>query len=114
MSGGGGAREVAFGHYRDAFSVVIYFVDYHSLEQSRLHHRRTSLYNQGYIADSDLEEDEEDPSDHPADGGDNDDNESSDDDNDDDVRKDKEDEEEEHLAPANPSVVVIDDPVPSS
>ncbi|GJY82343.1 hypothetical protein Tco_0495719, partial [Tanacetum coccineum] len=38
----------------------------------------------GYIADSDLEEDEEDPADHPADGGDNDDNESSDDDDDDD------------------------------
>ncbi|GKB11426.1 putative reverse transcriptase domain-containing protein [Tanacetum coccineum] len=34
----------------------------------------------GYIADSDPEEDEEDPADHPADGGDNDDNESSDDD----------------------------------
>ncbi|GJZ53825.1 putative reverse transcriptase domain-containing protein [Tanacetum coccineum] len=38
----------------------------------------------GYIAKSDLEEDEEDPADHPADGGDNDDNESSDDDDDDD------------------------------
>ncbi|GJT03315.1 hypothetical protein Tco_0824484 [Tanacetum coccineum] len=33
-----------------------------------------------YIADSDLEEDEEDPADHPANRGDNDDNESSDDD----------------------------------
>ncbi|GJY63937.1 hypothetical protein Tco_0465397 [Tanacetum coccineum] len=46
----------------------------------------------GYIADSDLEEDEEDPeedlADHPADEGDNDDNESSnDDDDDDDVRR---------------------------
>ncbi|GKA33454.1 hypothetical protein Tco_0719883, partial [Tanacetum coccineum] len=58
----------------------------------------------------------EDPADHPADGGDNDDNESSDDDDDDDddVEKDEEDEEEEeHLAPANPSVVLIDDLVPS-
>ncbi|GKE61693.1 hypothetical protein Tco_1512060, partial [Tanacetum coccineum] len=34
----------------------------------------------GYIADFDLEEDEEDPADHPVDGEDNDDNESSDDD----------------------------------
>ncbi|GJZ79503.1 hypothetical protein Tco_0644340 [Tanacetum coccineum] len=42
----------------------------------------------GYIADFNLEEDEEDPeedpADHPVDGGDNDDNESSDDDDDDD------------------------------
>ncbi|GKA38419.1 retrovirus-related pol polyprotein from transposon TNT 1-94 [Tanacetum coccineum] len=71
----------------------------------------------GYIADSDPEKDEEDPeedpADHPVDGGDNDDNESS---NDDDVEKGEEDEEEEeeHLAPADPSVVPIDDPVPSS
>ncbi|GJV40424.1 putative reverse transcriptase domain-containing protein [Tanacetum coccineum] len=70
-----------------------------------------------YIADFDLEEDEEDPerdpADHPVDGRDNDDNESSDDDNDDDdVEKDEEDkeEEEEHLAPADPSIVPIDDP----
>ncbi|GJT96303.1 hypothetical protein Tco_1091821 [Tanacetum coccineum] len=44
------------------------------------------------------------------------DNESSDDDNnDDDVEKDEEDEEEEeHLAPADPSTVPTDDPVPSS
>ncbi|GJW31476.1 hypothetical protein Tco_0051508 [Tanacetum coccineum] len=73
----------------------------------------------GYIADFNLEEDEEDPkedpADYPVDGGDNDDNESSDDDNDDDdVEKDEEDEEEEHLAPADPSTVPIDDPIPSS
>ncbi|GJW54187.1 hypothetical protein Tco_0098272, partial [Tanacetum coccineum] len=74
----------------------------------------------GYIADFDPEEDEEDPeedpTDHPVDGGDKDDNESSDDDNDDDnVVKDEEDEEEEeHLAPADPSVVLIYDLVPSS
>nr|GEW57687.1 putative reverse transcriptase domain-containing protein [Tanacetum cinerariifolium] len=48
----------------------------------------------GYIVDSDLKEDEEDPekdpANHPADGGDNDDNESSDDeDDDDDVEKDE-------------------------
>ncbi|GJS57393.1 hypothetical protein Tco_0652177 [Tanacetum coccineum] len=43
------------------------------------------------------------------------DNKSSDDDNDDDVEKDEEDEEEEeHLAPADPSTVPTDDPVPSS
>ncbi|GKB86464.1 hypothetical protein Tco_0958736 [Tanacetum coccineum] len=71
----------------------------------------------GYIADSDLEKDEEDleedPADYPADRGDNDDNESSDDDDDDDdVEKDEED--EEHLAPADPSVVLINDLVPSS
>ncbi|GJR26364.1 hypothetical protein Tco_1102596 [Tanacetum coccineum] len=63
----------------------------------------------GYIVDFDPEEDEEDPADHPVDGGDNDDNESSDDD-DDDVVKD----EEEHLAPADPSAVLIYDLVPSS
>ncbi|GKG52976.1 hypothetical protein Tco_0550088, partial [Tanacetum coccineum] len=60
---------------------------------------------------------EEDPTDYPADRGDNDDNESSndDDDDDDDVEKDEEDEgEEKHLALADPSVVPIDDPVPSS
>nr|GEZ32652.1 hypothetical protein [Tanacetum cinerariifolium] len=60
----------------------------------------------------------EDPVDYPANGGDNDDNESSDDDDDDDdddVEKDGEDdEEEEHLSPIDPSVVPIDDPVPSS
>ncbi|GKD22097.1 hypothetical protein Tco_1223800, partial [Tanacetum coccineum] len=44
-----------------------------------------------YIADFNLEEDEEDLADHPVDGGDNDDNESSDDDDDnDDVVKDTE------------------------
>nr|GEV39751.1 hypothetical protein [Tanacetum cinerariifolium] len=90
----------------------------------------------GYIDDSNLEEDEEDPEedhvDYPANGGDNDDNESSDDDDDDnDVEKDEEDpeedpdeedpeedpdeeddeddEEEEHLAPIDPSVIPIDD-----
>ncbi|GJR71375.1 hypothetical protein Tco_0083740 [Tanacetum coccineum] len=67
----------------------------------------------GYITDSDPEEDEEDPADHPVEGGDNDDNESSDDDDDDDdVEEDEEG--EEHLAPADSFVVPIDDPVPSS
>nr|GFA85905.1 hypothetical protein [Tanacetum cinerariifolium] len=70
----------------------------------------------GYIDDSNLEEDEEDPEedpvDYPVNGGDNDDNESSnDDDDDDDVEKDGD---EEHLALIDPSVVPIDDPVPSS
>ncbi|GJY14242.1 hypothetical protein Tco_0383551, partial [Tanacetum coccineum] len=74
----------------------------------------TSL-SPGYIADSDPEEDEEDPADHLADGGDNDDNESSDDDDDDDDEKDEEEEEEEeHLALADPSAIPIDDHVPSS
>nr|GEU47831.1 hypothetical protein [Tanacetum cinerariifolium] len=73
----------------------------------------------GYIDNSNPEEDdedpEEDPVDYPANGGDNDDNESSDDDDDDDIEKDGEvDEEEEHLAPVDPSVVPIVDPVPSS
>ncbi|GKG43116.1 hypothetical protein Tco_0479800, partial [Tanacetum coccineum] len=70
----------------------------------------------GYIADFDLEEDEEDPEEDPADyladGGDNYDNESSDDD---DVEKDEKDKEkEEHLALADPSAVPTDDLVPSS
>ncbi|GJV16028.1 hypothetical protein Tco_1361351 [Tanacetum coccineum] len=74
----------------------------------------------GYIADSNPEKDEEDPeedpADYPADKGDNDDNQSSnDDDDDDDGEKDEEDkEEEEHLALADPSVVLINDLVPSS
>ncbi|GJU25028.1 hypothetical protein Tco_1163649 [Tanacetum coccineum] len=72
-----------------------------------------------YIANFNPEEDEEDPeedpADYPANEGDNYDNKSSDDDNDDDVEKDEEDEEEEeHLAPADPSTVPTDDPVPSS
>ncbi|GKC54547.1 hypothetical protein Tco_1077292 [Tanacetum coccineum] len=64
-----------------------------------------------YIADSNLEEDEEDPEEDPADylgdGGDDDDNddESSDDDedddDDDDVEEDEDEEEEEHLAPTD-------------
>ncbi|GJS35917.1 hypothetical protein Tco_0534299 [Tanacetum coccineum] len=74
----------------------------------------------GHIADSNPEEDEEDPeedpADYPANEGDNSDDESSDDDkDDDDVEKDEEDEEEEeHLAPADPSAVPTDDPVPLS
>ncbi|GJV53807.1 retrovirus-related pol polyprotein from transposon TNT 1-94 [Tanacetum coccineum] len=63
----------------------------------------------------DEEDPEEDPADYPANERDNSDDESSDDDNDDDdVEKDEEDgEEEEHLAPADPSAVPTDDPVPS-
>nr|GFB62116.1 hypothetical protein [Tanacetum cinerariifolium] len=74
----------------------------------------------GYVVDSDLEKDEkdpkEDPADYPVDRGNNDEDESSnDDDDDDDVKKDEEDkEEEEHLAPADPSDVSTDDLVPSS
>nr|GEY89602.1 hypothetical protein [Tanacetum cinerariifolium] len=74
----------------------------------------------GYVVDSDLEKDEkdhkEDPADYPADRGKNDEDESSNDDEDnDDVEKDEEDkEEEEHLALADPSDVSTDDLVPSS
>ncbi|GJR18589.1 reverse transcriptase domain-containing protein [Tanacetum coccineum] len=69
-----------------------------------------------YIANFNLEEDEEDPEEdpavYPANEGNNSDDESSDDDNDDDdVEKDKEvEEEEEHLASADPSAVPTDDP----
>ncbi|GKC39360.1 hypothetical protein Tco_1051744, partial [Tanacetum coccineum] len=61
----------------------------------------------GYIADSDPEEDEEDPADYPVDRGDDDDDESSDDDDDDDdeVQEDEDEEEEEHLAPADSTTV---------
>ncbi|GJV21525.1 hypothetical protein Tco_1370545 [Tanacetum coccineum] len=74
----------------------------------------------GYIADSDPEEDpEEDPAAYPIDRRDDDDDESSDDDDDDDNDEDQEaseddDEEEEHPAPADSSVVPIDDHVPAA
>nr|GEV74362.1 hypothetical protein [Tanacetum cinerariifolium] len=74
----------------------------------------------GYVVDSDLEKDEKDPKEDPADyltdRGNNDEDESSnDDDDDDDVEKDKEDDKkEEHLAPTDPSVVSTNDLVPSS
>nr|GFA49819.1 hypothetical protein [Tanacetum cinerariifolium] len=74
----------------------------------------------GYVVKSDLENDEkdpkEDPADYPANRGNNGEYESSnDDDDDDDVEKDDEDkEEEEHLAPADHSDVSTDDLVPSS
>ncbi|GJV58991.1 hypothetical protein Tco_1465091 [Tanacetum coccineum] len=62
----------------------------------------------GYIADSDIEEDEEDPEEdptnYPADGGDDDDDDESsndDEDDDDDVEEDEDEEEEEHPAPAD-------------
>ncbi|GKG24346.1 hypothetical protein Tco_0394974, partial [Tanacetum coccineum] len=49
--------------------------------------------------------------DYPANEEDN----SDDDNDDDDVEKDEEDEEkEEHLAPADPSAIPTDDPIPSS
>ncbi|GKG02153.1 hypothetical protein Tco_0306858 [Tanacetum coccineum] len=86
-----------------------------STDQPLLADASPTTLSSGYIADSNQEEDEEDPADYPTDGGDNDDNESSDDeDDDDDVEKDEEDEEEEHLAPADPSAIPTDDPVPSS
>nr|GEZ82925.1 hypothetical protein [Tanacetum cinerariifolium] len=101
-------------------------VDQHSVNFKETHALYESLYQnlaieveKGYIDNSNPEEDdedpEEDPVDYPANGGDNDDNESSDDnDDDDDVKKDGEvDEEEEHLAPVDPSVVPVVDPVPS-
>ncbi|GJY50052.1 hypothetical protein Tco_0440008 [Tanacetum coccineum] len=83
--------------------------------------------SQGYIADSDLEEDEEDPEEdpinYPIDGGDDDDDEdeSSDDDedNDADVEEDKDEEEEENLTPSDSvppyiaKLLVIPSPPPS-
>nr|GEU47276.1 hypothetical protein [Tanacetum cinerariifolium] len=79
-----------------------------------------TVLSPGYIANSNMKEDEEDheedPADHPVDGGDNDGNESSDDDDDDDdVEKDEDDEEEEeYLALANHSTILIDDLIPLS
>ncbi|GJS60465.1 putative reverse transcriptase domain-containing protein [Tanacetum coccineum] len=82
----------------------------------------------GYVADSDPKEDlEEDPeekhTDYPADEGDDDDDDDDDDDADDEEEEtsndeeeetsDDEEEEEEHLAPADPSVIPVVDPVPS-
>ncbi|GJZ41591.1 putative reverse transcriptase domain-containing protein [Tanacetum coccineum] len=58
----------------------------------------------GYIADSDREEDEEDPADYLVDGGDDDDDESFDDDDDDDD-DDVDEDEEEHLAPADSTAI---------
>ncbi|GJY68909.1 hypothetical protein Tco_0471891 [Tanacetum coccineum] len=63
----------------------------------------------GYIADSDPEED---PADYPADGGDDTNDESSDNDDDDNVEEGKE--VEEHLALADSSAVLVNDPVPSA
>nr|GEX53067.1 hypothetical protein [Tanacetum cinerariifolium] len=72
----------------------------------------------GYVVDSDLEEDEEDPKEDPADyhanGGDNDDDDESSDDDDDNDDVEKDEEEEEHLAPTDPFAVSTNDPVPSS
>ncbi|GKA56465.1 hypothetical protein Tco_0755537 [Tanacetum coccineum] len=66
----------------------------------------------GYIADSNLKEDEEDHEKDPANEGDDDDDESSDDDDDDDDVE----EEEEHLAPADSTAVASPavDHVPSA
>ncbi|GJU63476.1 hypothetical protein Tco_1245311 [Tanacetum coccineum] len=124
---------VAFGRNCDAFSVVIDFVNSFTgasdgeleapIEDQPLPiDASPTALSPGFIADFDLEEDEEDPkkdpADRPVDEGDNDDNESSDDDdNDDDVEKDEgdeEEEEEEHLALADLSAVPIDDHVLSS
>ncbi|GJX49628.1 hypothetical protein Tco_0276473 [Tanacetum coccineum] len=70
--------------------------------------------------DEDLKEDhEEDHTDYPVDREDGDDEPSDDDDDDDDTDDEEEDptkdeEEEEHLAPADPSAVLVVDPVPSA
>ncbi|GJX83983.1 hypothetical protein Tco_0333464 [Tanacetum coccineum] len=78
----------------------------------------------GYVADFDSEEDpKEDPEEDPNDGGDDAGDESSDDDDDDDddeeeeeqeASEDDDEEKEEHPAPADSSVVPVDDPVPSA
>ncbi|GKC95642.1 hypothetical protein Tco_1161084 [Tanacetum coccineum] len=74
----------------------------------------------GYVADSDQEGDpeddpeedsEEEHADYPTDGGDDDDDD--DDTDDEDEEPFEEEEEEEHLAPVDPSDVLIVDPVPS-
>nr|GEU75536.1 hypothetical protein [Tanacetum cinerariifolium] len=80
---------------------------------------RTNVIQMVILSSTVSEEDEEDPEedhvDYPANGGDTDDNESSDDDNDDDDDEDGEDDEEvEHLASVDPSVVPINDHVPSN
>ncbi|GJR20394.1 hypothetical protein Tco_0968921 [Tanacetum coccineum] len=74
-------------------------------------------YVQGYVADSDPEEDSEDgPVDYPDDGGDDDDDdESSDDDNEEEeASEEEEEEEEEHLALTDINVAPAVDLVPSS
>ncbi|GKE98434.1 hypothetical protein Tco_0021785, partial [Tanacetum coccineum] len=73
--------------------------------------------SQGYIADSDLEEDKEDPKEDPTDypayrGDDDDDDESSDDDEDDDDDV-EEDDEEEHPALSHHLLLAIPSPPPS-
>ncbi|GJU71180.1 hypothetical protein Tco_1262585 [Tanacetum coccineum] len=70
---GCGSTLVAFGHYRDALSVVIFIVDISDPEEDP--------------EEDDKEDPKEDPADYPADGGDDsdDEDESSNDDEDDDV-----------------------------
>ncbi|GKE31722.1 hypothetical protein Tco_1451044, partial [Tanacetum coccineum] len=73
----------------------------------------------GYVTNSDPEEDpEEDHADYLADEGDDDDEPSDDDDTNDEDEElfedEDDDEEEEHLAPADPSVIPVVDPVPSA
>ncbi|GKC17111.1 hypothetical protein Tco_1013893, partial [Tanacetum coccineum] len=78
--------------------------DIHMEDQPLLADASPIALSPGYIADSDPEEDEEDP----ADRGDDDDDESSDDDDDDDddeVQEDEDEEEEEHLAPADSTTI---------
>ncbi|GKE32661.1 hypothetical protein Tco_1451983 [Tanacetum coccineum] len=75
--------------------------------------------SQGYVADSDSEEDpKKDHADYPADGGDDVNDESSNDEEEDEeeleASKDDDEEEEEHPALADSSVVLVDDPVPSA
>ncbi|GJY93949.1 hypothetical protein Tco_0509731 [Tanacetum coccineum] len=82
-------------------------------DQPLLDDASPTILSPGYVADSDPEED---PADYSADGGDDDDDESSDNDEDDDEEQEAskdDDEEEEHPAPADSSVVPVDDPVPS-
>ncbi|GJR09312.1 hypothetical protein Tco_0791964 [Tanacetum coccineum] len=76
--------------------------------------------DQPYADDEDPEEDrEEDHTDYPADGEDGDDEPSDDDDDDDDTDDEDEEptedeEEEEHLALADPSAILVVDPIPSA
>ncbi|GKF40492.1 hypothetical protein Tco_0120553, partial [Tanacetum coccineum] len=69
----------------------------------------------GYVADSDLEEDlEEDLADCPVDGGDDDDDDDDDGDEEEHEASNDDEEEEEHPAPADSSIVPVDDHVPSA
>ncbi|GKD57419.1 hypothetical protein Tco_1290806 [Tanacetum coccineum] len=84
-------------------------------EQSYAADASPTTLSSGYVADSDPEEDpEEKHTDYPADGGDDDDDDDDDADDEEEETSNDEEEEEEHLAPVDPSIVPVVDPVPSA